>query len=167
MASITVNCKTSMSSLNGKTYPHRYFEDPAIWLFGLSTDGLPHSRNEKALCGHLSFFNYNLPPDICFHLNNILALGVIPGPKKPHDVDSFLWPLLKELYKLAIGVRALIASVAGSFSSVHFYTCVWRHPRCIDAHADEGHNGISPCRMCKVIGLRVSCLSRHHTLCPT
>jgi len=38
----------------------------------------------------LIIFNYNLPPDVRFHINNILALGVIPGPKKPIDADSFL-----------------------------------------------------------------------------
>ncbi len=34
-------------------------------------------------------------PDVRFHLDNILSLGVIPGLKKPADIDSFLWPLIQ------------------------------------------------------------------------
>ncbi|THV04216.1 hypothetical protein K435DRAFT_584647, partial [Dendrothele bispora CBS 962.96] len=51
--------------------------------------------------------NYNLPPAIRCHLEYILALGVIPGPKKPHDMDSFLWAFYQEFDQLAGGVRAL------------------------------------------------------------
>ncbi|THU92540.1 hypothetical protein K435DRAFT_621224, partial [Dendrothele bispora CBS 962.96] len=54
----------------------------------------------------LIIFNYNLPPEERFHRENILCVGVIPGPKKPKDFDSFGWPLIQELLKLAQGVNA-------------------------------------------------------------
>jgi len=92
--------------LNGKTYPHKYFEDACDIALGLSTDGFAPFKKRKNTAWPLIIFNYNLPPDICFHLEHILALGVIPGPKKPIDADSYLWPLLKELYKLSLGVCA-------------------------------------------------------------
>ena len=31
---------------------------------------------------------------------------VVPGPYKPQDFDSFLWPFVKELLKLAAGIKA-------------------------------------------------------------
>ena len=75
--------RTKHVELNGKTYPHKYFEDPRDLALGLSTDGFAPFKKRKSTAWPLIIFNYNLPPDICFHLENILALGVIPGPKKP------------------------------------------------------------------------------------
>jgi hypothetical protein len=142
--------------LNGKTYPHRYFEDPRDLALGLSTDGFAPFKKRKSTAWPLIIFNYNLPPDIRFHLNNILALGVIPGPRKPHDADSFLWPLLKELYKLAIGVRAFDILSGKLFPLRAFLIVVFGDiPAVSMLMRMKGHNGISPCRMCEVVGLRV------------
>jgi len=71
----------------------------------------------------LIIFNYNLPPDVRFHINNILALGVIPGPKKPIDADSFLWPLLQELFKLSVGVRAFDI-LTGKIFALHAFLII-------------------------------------------
>ena len=92
--------------LAGKVYNHKYFADNQDIALGLSTNGFAPFKKRKSTTWPLIIFNYNLPPDICFHLNNILSLGVIPGPKEPIDVNSFLWPLLQELFKLSAGVRA-------------------------------------------------------------
>ncbi|KAF5334001.1 hypothetical protein D9758_017532 [Tetrapyrgos nigripes] len=85
---------------------HKYFEDKRNCALGLSTDGFAPHKHRKKTAWPLIIFNYNLPPDIRFHIKHILSLGVIPGPKKPHDIDSFLWPLLEELSLLAHGVCA-------------------------------------------------------------
>ena len=37
---------------------------------------------------------------------NILAYALIPGPKSPKDIDSFLYPIVKDLLALAEGVKA-------------------------------------------------------------
>ena len=37
------------------------------------------------------------------------------GPKKPGDMDSFLWPLVQELLQLEIGVPAFDAIAQVSF----------------------------------------------------
>jgi hypothetical protein len=31
---------------------------------------------------------------------------VVPGPYKPKDFNSFLWPLVEELFKLTAGIKA-------------------------------------------------------------
>ena len=50
-------------------------------------------------------YNFNLPPDIRFHREYILCLGVVPGPKKPKDFDSFLWPAVEEFLRLILGTH--------------------------------------------------------------
>ena len=54
----------------------------------------------------LIIFNYNIPPKERFQKKHIISLGTIPGPKKPADMDSFLWPVVQELLQLEIGVSA-------------------------------------------------------------
>ena len=55
-------------------------------------------------------------------LPQVISLGTIPGPKKPADLDSFLWPLVQELLQLEIGVSAFDAIVQVSFlDSFTFY----------------------------------------------
>ncbi|TFK59223.1 hypothetical protein BDN72DRAFT_736307, partial [Pluteus cervinus] len=56
------------------------------------------------------------PPEIRFHLEHIICVGVVPGPKKPKDFDSFLWPLVEELLKLAIGVTAFDITTSLGFT---------------------------------------------------
>ncbi|KAF5342763.1 hypothetical protein D9758_017036 [Tetrapyrgos nigripes] len=133
---------------------HKYFEDSRDIALGLTTDGFaPHKRRKK-MAWPLILFNYNLHPDIRFHIENILSLGVIPGPKKPHDIDSFLWPLLEELSRLAHGVcsydvvnnvifplRAYLIAVFGDIPAVSMLMHM------------KGHNAKSPCRMCSIIGV--------------
>jgi hypothetical protein len=91
-------------TVGSKTYNHEYFEDSRDVALGLSTNGFAPFKRHISTAWPIILFNYNLPPDIRFHLANILALGIIPGPKKPVDYDSFLWPFLQELFRLTVGV---------------------------------------------------------------
>jgi hypothetical protein len=100
-------------------------------------------------------FNYNLPPDTRFHTENILALGTV-GLKKLVDSNSFLWPAIQELLRLLIGVRAFDALSSHVFVLRAFLVLVFGDiPAVALLMYMKGHNGISPCRMCKIIGLRI------------
>lgn len=98
--------KTEHVVVGGKQHTHKFFNDARDIALGLSMDGFTPFRRRKHTCWPIILFNYNLPPDIRFHLEYILCVAVIPGPKKPKDFDSFLWPLVQELLELEIGVRA-------------------------------------------------------------
>jgi len=81
---------------------------------------------------------------------------VIPGPKKPCDFDSFLWPLVQELLQLEIGVSAFDAITKDIFL-LHAYLIVMFGDilavstiMCI-----KGHNAISPCHMCTIKGVHI------------
>jgi hypothetical protein len=97
---------TKNIQIEHETLPFRYFSDTHDVVLGLSTDGFSPFKHHKQTAWPLIIFNYNLPPEIRFHLEHILSLGVIPGPNKPKDMDSYLWPLVQELLHLANGIGA-------------------------------------------------------------
>ena len=137
-------------------FNHQYFEDTRDVALGLSTDGFGPFKRRKHTCWPLILFNYNLPPDVRFHLENILALGVIPGPKKPKDADSFLWPFVQEMMRLAIGVKTFDAMAQQMFWLRAYLIVVFGDiPAVSMIMRMVGHNGFSPCRMCKIIGVRI------------
>ena len=95
------------------------------------------------------------PPDTRFHVENILALGVV-GPRKPVDPDSFLWPAVQEFLRLLVGVRAYDAMTSTIFCLRAFLILAFGDiPAIALLMRMKGHNGILPCRMCNIIGLRV------------
>lgn len=141
--------------IDGKTLPHRFFHDPRDIALGLSTDGFAPFRRRKKTCWPLILFNYNLPPEIRFHLANILSLGVIPGPKKPVDFDSFLWPCIQELLRLEVGIHAYDALSDEYFALRAFLILVFGDiPAIAMVMRMKGHNGIAACRLCEILGVR-------------
>jgi hypothetical protein len=74
--------------------PHNYFSDHCDVALSFTTDGFTPFKRQKHTAWILLIFNYNLPPDQRFQKDNILCVGIIPSPKKPWDVDSFIFPLV-------------------------------------------------------------------------
>jgi len=141
--------------LNGKTFRHRFFEDHRDVALGLSTDGFSPFKERKTSFWAFILFNYNLPPDIRFHVENILTLGVV-GPRKPVDPDSFMWPAIQEFLRLLVGVRAFDALTSAIFCLRAFLILAFGDiPAMALLMRMKGHNGILPCRMCSIIGLRI------------
>ena len=131
--------------------PVNYFADPRDIALGLSTDGYGIFTRGQATAWPLIIFNYNLPPKIRFHSDNLLVLGVIPGPNKPADMDSFLIPLAEELFQLATGVEAYDALSRSRFNLRAFLLLVFGDfPAVSMLMKMKGVNGISPCRSCKL-----------------
>jgi hypothetical protein len=141
--------------LNGKKLVHKYFADPRDVALGLSADGFSPFKTCKKTVWAFVLFNYNLPPDTRFHVENILALGAI-GPKKPVDPDSFLWPAIQELLRLMVGIRAFDALTSTVFALRAFLILAFGDiPAVAMLMRMKGHNGIRPCRMCNITSLRV------------
>jgi hypothetical protein len=141
--------------LHGRKLAHRYFADHRDVALGLSTDGFAPFKGHKYSAWAFILFNYNLPPDVRFHIQNILALGAV-GPKKPVDPDSFLWPVIQELLRLLVGVRAFDILTSTLFLLRAFLILGFGDLPAIAMLMNmKGHNGILPCRMCNIIGLRI------------
>jgi hypothetical protein len=128
-----------------------YFSDPRDVALGLSTDGFGIFNRGQATAWPLILFNYNLPPEIRFHIDNIIPIGIIPGPNKPAIPDSFLVPLLEELYQLAKGVEAYDALSKSKFCLRAFLLVVFGDlPAVSMLMKMKGVNGLCPCRACKI-----------------
>lgn len=141
--------------INHRTLPHKFFQDGRDVAFGLSTDGFAPFRRRKSTCWPLILFNYNLPPEIRFHFRHIISLGVIPGPKKPVDIDSFLWPLVQEFVDLAAGITAFDALSETAFVLRAYLVLVFGDIPAVSLLMKvKGHNGFSPCRICKITAVR-------------
>lgn len=143
---------------------HHYFSDHRDIALGFATDGFAPFKKRKQTAWILLVFNYNLPPDQRFQQDNILCVGIIPGPKKPWDADSFIYPLVQELLELAVGVSAYDA-LSRSVFALHAYviTAFGDIPAVSMLMNMKGHNGVSPCRMCEIKGIGIP-NSRNRTL---
>jgi hypothetical protein len=104
--------------VDGQTFDHKYFEDKHDIALGLSLDGFPIFNKRNLSAWPVILINFSLPPDIRTHLLHVLCYGVIPSPKAVKDMDSFLYPLYRELEKLARGIKAWTFVPRSYFSSV-------------------------------------------------
>lgn len=147
---------TKHIQIGDETLPSKYFSDDRDVALGLSMDGFSPFKQCKQTAWPLILFDYNLPPEIRFHLKHILSLGIIPGPKKPKDMDSYLWPLVQELLRLAKGVAAFDVLSKTHFALRAFLILAFGDiPAVSMLMRMKGHNGYSPCRMCEITGLRI------------
>ena len=84
-----------------------FFEDDNIGL-QLSMDFVnPYGKGSETRysIGVLSAVILNLPKEERFRKENMLVLGIIPGPKEPHlHINGFLEPLVRDLVVLSSGV---------------------------------------------------------------
>jgi len=72
-------------------------------------------------------------------------VGVIPGPKKPGDLDSFLWLLVQELLQLELGVSAFDAITKTVFLLRAYLIVVFGDiPTVSMIMHMKGHNGHFP-----------------------
>ena len=98
--------------------------DGKIWQEFLTYKGQPFLESEYnlALTLNMDFFQpykhltysvgviygvvLNLPRNIRYKRENVILIGVIPGPEEPkHDINSFLEPMVNELLDLWDGVQ--------------------------------------------------------------
>ncbi|KIK53729.1 hypothetical protein GYMLUDRAFT_63600 [Collybiopsis luxurians FD-317 M1] len=84
-----------------------------------------------------------------------LCKHVIPGPKKLKDFNSFIWPLVRELLKLAHGVHVFDIE-RHEFFTLHAYLVLifGDIPAVSMVMNIKGHNGVCPCCMCNIHGVR-------------
>ena len=148
--------KEDFVTIGGVQQRHKYFSDKNDIALGLSLDGFCPFKRRNQTCWPLILFNYNLPPDIRFHLRNILCVGVIPGPQKPKDADSYIYPLILELLEFLKG-SATFDIERNELFSLHAYLLLvfGDIPAISMIMRMKGHNAIYPCRMCTIKGVRV------------
>ncbi|QRW03146.1 Transposase family tnp2 [Ceratobasidium sp. AG-Ba] len=140
---------------------YRYFDNPTDIALGLGTDGFNmfkrRRRRGKSTAWPLILTNYNLHSSIRTRLENIICVGVIPGPTDCKDINSFLVPLVEELLELAKGVDTVRVAVGDEALQGNIFPFKLRAfliilfgdiPAISKLLMMRGHNAITPCRTC-------------------
>ncbi len=140
--------------VDGQQLGHCHFSDCCDIALGASMDGFAPFHRCKQTCWPLIFFSYDLPPEIRFLIEFILCISIIPGPKKPHNFDSFFWPAMEELLLLAVGVPAFDASTREAFLLRAYLILFFGNmPAMSMVMHFKGHNGFRPCRACNIMAI--------------
>jgi hypothetical protein len=141
---------------------YHFFDNPDDLALGLSTDGFTlfkRRRRGLSTAWPIIIIIYNLHPRTRTRLENVICLGVIPGPKQPKDLNSFLIPLLEELQILEAGVEtsrppANLNDPGVSFVLRAFIILLFGDiPAVSKLLSMKGHNAIMPCRACYIQGV--------------
>lgn len=139
--------------VDGKELGHKYFSGKHDIAFAICLDGyLLYKRNRGGPSATPILLQiYNFRPEVRTHLEKEMSLGVIPGPKSPKLVETFLYHFEEERVRLAHGVKTFDCT-----SKDYFYL----HAYCLFCLGDiiaiekllniKGHNGKVPCRSCKI-----------------
>ena len=78
-------------------------------------DGVQTQNRHFHSVAPVILFNYNLPPKVRYARHNTLLSMLLPGPREPKDLTSFLRPLIDELAELGDGIPAYDAYSNCSF----------------------------------------------------
>ena len=141
-------------TIDGHGLGHTYFSDPRDIALGLATDGVNPWRRRKSTFWPILLYNFNLPPEERSHDDNAICVGEVPGPEKPKDMDSFLYPAVQELLKLSVGVRAYDVIEEEVFIlRAYLLTVFGDIPAVSMLLRMKGHNARSPCRLCMIQGI--------------
>jgi len=140
---------------DSEDHPFFYFSDERDIALGLSTDGFAPFKKRDKTCWPIILFNYNLPPEVRFQKKYCIHVATVPGPKKPWDWDSFCWPLVQELIQLELGIKAFDA-ISQALFLLHAYLILafGDIPAMALIMRMKGQNGIRPCRICNIKGVR-------------
>ncbi|QRV90395.1 Transposase family Tnp2 protein [Ceratobasidium sp. AG-Ba] len=137
---------------------YHFFDNPEDLALSLSTDGFTlfkRKRRGLSTAWPIILINYNLHPRYRTRLENVICVGVIPGPTQCKDMNSFLAPVIEELVLLERGVVSLKGSddfarpaqfVLRAFLIMLFGDI----PAVSKLLAIKGHNAIRPCQACYI-----------------
>ncbi|QRW01118.1 Transposase family Tnp2 protein [Ceratobasidium sp. AG-Ba] len=141
--------------------PYKILDNPEDLALGLSTDGFTlfkRRRRGLSTAWPIIFINYNIHPRYRVRLENVICVGVIPGPKQCKDLNSFLAPVLDELLLLERGVVSLRTAPERIGCTVEFVLRAFLIiifgdiPAISKLLALKGHNAKVPCRACYAKG---------------
>jgi len=90
-----------------------------------------------------------------YSTDNLLPVGLTPGPKSPQNLDSFIEPFLEELKQLQAGVTAYDALTESTFQlKAHLVLVTGDTPAISKLLYLSGHGAKFPCRACILEGTR-------------
>ncbi len=115
----------------------------------LSIDGAQLYRSKQSDCWIYIWVNYNRAPDNRYKLASISVGGVIPGPRKPKNLESFLFTGLHHVLALINeGLVIWDADTLNTFVSRIFFAFLTADgPGMSSINGLVGHSGAQHCRL--------------------
>ncbi|KAI0372483.1 hypothetical protein BV20DRAFT_939965 [Pilatotrama ljubarskyi] len=114
----------------------------------LSLDGAQLYESKQSDCWFYIWVLYDLSPDRRYKKRYVLPGGVIPGPKKPKNVDSFLFPGLHHVSALRDGLSVWHAARRCIFCSrIYVLLATADGPGMSYLSGLVGHQGCHGCRL--------------------
>ena len=127
---------------------------PRDILFCFSTDGFALFEKFRHDSWPLLLINLNMSPVDRAKIENMIPLGIIPGPKAPVCIESFLEPMMEEFQVLSRGVLFRNAeNRASAFVRSFIFMVTGDLPAIAKICRLTGHNSRVPCRYCKIEGM--------------
>lgn len=132
------------------------FQDRHDIALQLSCDGVQVTSMKNHEIFPVIVVNLNLPPDVRYLQKNILSSFVVPGPKAPKRIDTFLQPLVDELHQLDSGIDVVDGETLQTFTLRAWPILVTGDgPAIADVMGmKRPGNSQSPCRACHIQGRR-------------
>lgn len=88
-----------------------------------------------------------------FKEENTFVVTVLPGPKKPYDLFSFLFPLIKDLMVLESKGLVVETSSGEQFKyQVVMSTVIGDLPAIAEIAGHHSHSSYTGCRICHITG---------------
>ena len=140
-----------------------FFQDKHDIGFSFSTDGLQLFTVGQFSVWPLVLVNLNLPPSIRVKKCNLILCGIIPGPRSPKDIHSFLRPMIDELKQLELGIENVYDASTNSTFTLRAHLCMVTGdlPAIAKLMGISGHNSYQYCRFCECHGIHYG-----HVYCP-
>lgn len=137
-----------------KLHRQGLFNDPRDVALSFSTDGVNVTRQRTQTVWPGVITNHNLPPETRYR--SLMLTVLIPGPREPKDLTSFLKPIVAELMSLSsLGLEAWDASRNEVFRlKAHLCLVTGDCPAIAKMMAFKGVNGKAPCRKCEIQGIQ-------------
>ena len=100
------NIWSEFKEVNG----HSFLSDPFSFGLMINIDWfLPYKHVISYHVGAIYLVIMNLPRNVRFKRENVLLVGILPGPKESsHDINSYLRPLVDELLQLWNGLNMVV-----------------------------------------------------------
>jgi hypothetical protein len=148
--------------VNGKDSGYKYFTDSRDIAISFALDGFTFF---ETLGKRVTKNKYNtwlliaiidsLDPLERTKRKNIMILGIIPGPRSPRDLNSYLYWFRDELQALSLGVLTWDAARREFFlMRAHLVFVIGDMPAIAHVMNMKGHNGMRCCRKCYIKGVR-------------
>jgi hypothetical protein len=126
-------------------------------LFLASTDGAQVFAQRQSDAWLVMAQLLNIPPTAGrVQLSRSFLLAIIPGPKAPEDIESYLWVFYEEFRRAERGVWFWDASRREWFEwHAHLFGFGGDMPASQKINGCTGHHGKCGCRFCHMVGARV------------